>query len=166
MGEFFSNSLNTFLVGLGLGLCLALLSLWHQWRIRAEFRRYKLMLSDRMELEARQTQEERQQRAKLQAEAENLRLQVARLNEKPDQRQARDLEIYARAERHMTLQAPGFAQAWELAKSEASAQLEAEERGASLPQRIYRRLLGGAVSPAQASLPSATAATGAGPSSS
>lgn len=162
MGEFFSNSLNTFLVGLGLGLLLALLALWHQWRIRREFKRYKLMLSDRMELEARQTQEERQQRAKLQAEAENLRLQVAKLNEKPEQRLARDLEVYARAERHMTLKAPGFAQAWELAKSEAGSQLEAEERGASLPQRIYRRLVGGSAAAPQTTLPGSNPASAGG----
>jgi hypothetical protein len=42
----------------------------------------------------------------------------------------------------MMINAPGFAPAWEIAKSQAVAQLEAEEKGNSFPQRMFRKLVG------------------------
>ena len=51
----------------------------------------------------------------------------------------RELEIFARAERAMVMNAPGFAQAWEKAKENAAEEIEAEEQGKSLPQRIFKR---------------------------
>jgi hypothetical protein len=42
----------------------------------------------------------------------------------------------------MMINAPGFAPAWEIAKSQAVSQLEAEEKGNSFPQRIFRKLVG------------------------
>ena len=51
----------------------------------------------------------------------------------------RELELYARAEKVMVVNAPGFAQAWEKAKEGALCELEAEESGKSLPRRIFKR---------------------------
>ena len=72
----------------------------------------------------------------------------------------RELEIYARAEKQMMINAPGFAPAWELAKHNSTAQLSEEERGNSLPQRLFRKLVGGTTTQAlPAERPSSTAPT-------
>jgi hypothetical protein len=42
----------------------------------------------------------------------------------------------------MILQAPGFAGAWEGAKTAAIEELTAEDQGRSLPKRIFTRLFG------------------------
>jgi hypothetical protein len=73
---------------------------------------------------------------------ENLRVKVVQLNERTDNKANREMEIYARAEKQMMINAPGFAPAWELAKHSAQSQLTEEERGNSLPQRLFRKLMG------------------------
>jgi hypothetical protein len=151
--EQYFTPLHTFVYGLGLGGIFLVMSLYHHWKTKREFRRYKTHLSDKLELDARQLQDSTKERAKLTQEAENLRMQVARLNERGDNKMQRELEILARAEKHMMINAPGFAPAWEMAKSQALSQLEAEERGNSLPQKIFRKLLGGGSSGQNVALP-------------
>ena len=128
--------------GLLLGLLVAGFSFWNHWKTKRELKRYQRHLSDKMELEARQLEGLKHDREKLQKENENLRLKIGMLNEKPDHKQARDLEIITRAEKRMMINAPGFAAAWETAKADASTDLEAEDRGLSLPKRLFSRLLG------------------------
>jgi hypothetical protein len=84
-------------------------------------------------------------------------MQVARLNERPDNKMQRELEILARAEKHMMINAPGFAPAWEMAKSQALSQLETEERGMSFPQKIFRKLLGPSSNGQNVALPESAA---------
>ena len=155
--------LNTFGMGFALGCIFLVMSIFSHWKTRGDFRRYKSHLSDKLELDAKQIQEVNKERARLNQECENLRLQLARLNEKPDIKLNRELEIMARAERHMMINAPGFAPAWEMAKASAVSQLETEERGMSFPQRIFRKLLGGQHANAQGAIPenaTTTATTG------
>lgn len=139
------NSTHLWALGIGLviGLFFFFMALRAYWSVTREFRRYKKMLADKMELEHRQLNELTKEREKFLKENENLRLQVARLNDRTDNKVARELEIYARAEKQMNISAPGFAPAWEIAKSQALTQLENEERGNSFPQRIFRKLVGG-----------------------
>jgi hypothetical protein len=151
--ESYFTPLHTFCYGLALGGIFLAIAMFNHWKTKREFRRYKTHLSDKMELEARQLQEGTKERAKLAQEAENLRMQIARLNEKPDNKMQRELEILARAEKHMMINAPGFAPAWEMAKSQALSQLETEERGNSFPQKIFRKLLGGGSSGQNVALP-------------
>jgi len=150
--EFFSYP---FVWGLCLGLLFAVLSLWGHFKTKREFRRYRRHLSDKLELEARQYELIRKEKETLTKENENLRLRVGQLNEKPEQKQSRDLEIYARAEKRMMVQAPGFAGAWETAKSAAAEEMSAEDQGRSLPKRLFSRLFGAGTSrdalPAEAS---------------
>lgn len=134
--------INTFAMGFVLGCVFLVLSIISHWKTKGEFRRYKTHLSDKLELDARQMQETNKERARLAQENEHLRLQVARLNEKPDNKLQRELEIMARAEKHMMINAPGFAPAWEMAKSQAMSQIETEEKGMSFPQKIFRKLMG------------------------
>lgn len=128
--------------GLMLGLLVAGFSFWNHLKTKRDLRRYQRHLSDKLELEAKQLEGLKNEREKLMKENENLRLRVGMLNEKPEQRQARNLEILARAEKRMMINAPGFAAAWETAKSDAASDLEAEDRGSSLPKRLFSRLLG------------------------
>ena len=146
--DFFNHPLNMLGIGFGLGMVLLIISWWGHWGTKREFRRYKMMLSDKLELETRHHQELQKERDRLQSENENLKVLVSKLNERTDNKLSRDLEIYARAERQMKINAPGFAGAWEMAKDAANHQLQDEEKGRSFPQRLFRRLVGAAHRPA------------------
>lgn len=149
-------------IGFALGFLLFISQFRSHWKTKGEFRRYKKMLGDKMELEHRQLTELNKERDRIVKENENLRLQVNRLNERTDNKLHREMEIYARAEKQMTINAPGFAPAWEIAKSQALSQIEAEEKGNSFPQRIFRKLVGGSTSvalPADATASSKNGAT-------
>ena len=76
--------------------------------------------------------------------SESLRVKVNALNEMPDRKVTRDArEVFARAERRMLLNAPGFAPAWETAKADAHSELAEEEAGKAAPKRMFARLFGG-----------------------
>lgn len=155
------SPLNTFLYGFVLGCVFLVLSLWSHWKTKREFARYRTHLSDKLELDSRNIQDLNKERARLSQENENLRLQIGRLNEKPDNKLQRELEVLARAEKHMMINAPGFAPAWEMAKTQALSSIESEERGMSFPQKIFRRLLGPVTSGTTAAIPDqSTAAAG------
>ena len=136
------SPLNTFIYGFLLGAVFLVLALYSHWKTKREFKRYKLHLSDKLELDAKQLGDSNKERAKLSQENEHMRLQVARLNERSDNKLQRELEILARAEKHMLINAPGFAPAWEMAKSKAMEQIQSEENGSSFPQKIFRKLMG------------------------
>ena len=102
---------------------------------------------------ARSMQDTSKEKTRLAQENESLRMQVSRLNEKPDNKLHRELEIMARAEKHMMINAPGFAPAWEMAKSQALSQIETEEKGMSFPQKIFRKLIGPSSSATNVALP-------------
>jgi hypothetical protein len=134
--------LNGFLAGLVFGGIFLVLSIYSHWKTKREFKRYQRHLSDKLELDSRQLSELNKERTRMAQENEHLRLQVGRLNEKPENKLSRELEVYARAEKHMMINAPGFAPAWEIAKSQALNQMETEERGMSFPQKFFRKLMG------------------------
>lgn len=142
MLEIFENPFNTFLMGFALGVVFLVMAYYNHWKTKNEFKRYKSHLSDKLELDAKQLQDTNKERARLSQENEHLRIQVNRLNERPDNKLQRELEVLARAEKHMLINAPGFAPAWEMAKSQALSQMETEEKGMSFPQKIFRKLIG------------------------
>jgi regulator of replication initiation timing len=131
------------IIGFVIGFLLYVSSFRAHWKTKTEFRRYKKMLSDKMDLEHKQLSDLQKERERIGKENESMRLQISRLNDRSDNKLQREMEIYARAEKQMTINAPGFAPAWEIAKSQALTQLETEERGNSFPQRIFRKLVGG-----------------------
>ncbi len=133
-----------FIWGLLLGLLLFVLSFWGHFKTKREFRRYRKHLSDKLELDAHQMELVKKEKDALLKEAENLRLRVGMLAEKPDQKILRDLEILTRAEKRMVVRAPGFAPAWEAAKAEATEEIAQEEIGKSSPKRFFNRLFGNA----------------------
>lgn len=138
--QFFHLLTAPFSLGLILGLIFAGLAFYNYLRMKGELKRFKRHLSDRLEIDAAGVQKNRGDLEKLRKENENLRVKVAALNELPDQRAQRDLEIFARAEKRMLVSVPGFAGAWESAKSDARGELENEENGNSLPKRVFAKL--------------------------
>ncbi|CAA6804681.1 MAG: Unknown protein [uncultured Sulfurovum sp.] len=65
----------------------------------------------------------------LKKEAENLRVSVQTLNQKPGRAELRLLNIYDAALRKMMSQAPGFSTAWEQSLQDAEREYEAKESG-------------------------------------
>ncbi len=129
-----------FFWGFILGLFLCVLSLIAHSKTKREYKRLKGHLSDKLEIEAEKMTEMKESIDQLKKENENLRLKIGSANVKDDSHaMERELEIYARAEKTMVVNAPGFAQAWEKAKEGALDELEEEEAGKSLPRRIFKR---------------------------
>jgi len=127
-------------LGLVVGLVFTALALFRVYWHKGEIKRYKRHLSDRMEIEAESVQKKSTELERLKKENENLRLKIASMNEFPDRRIERDLEIYARAEKRMVVGVPGFAGPWENAKHDALLEIQGEEAGQSLPKRVFARL--------------------------
>ena len=159
--EHYFTSLHTFVYGFVLGAIFLVMSYFNHLKTKGEFKRYKMHLSDKLELDAKQLQDTNKEKGRLAQENEHLRLQVARLNERTDNKMQRELEILARAEKHMLINAPGFAPAWEMAKSNALSQIQTEEAGTSFPQKIFRKLLGTGGQGSVVALPSEAAKAGA-----
>ncbi len=135
-----------------LGIFL-LISFYNYLKLKGEIARLRRHLSDKLEIEADTMKKLKQELETLRKENESLRMKVNALNELPDRKIQRDCEIYARAEKRMLINVPGFAPAWETAKSEAHHDLADEETGKSAPKRIFARLFGGGNNSGAAALP-------------
>ena len=143
--------LHPFALGFYLGCVFLVLSLYQYFRLKGELARFRRHLSDKLEIEAETMKKIKSEQEALRRENESLRIKVNALNESPDRKIQRDVEIYARAEKRMLIAAPGFAPAWETAKTEAHNELSEEEGGKKAPKRIFSRLFGGG--PSTAALP-------------
>lgn len=134
--------LHPFSLGFGLGAVFLLLSLYQYFRLKGELNRFRRHLSDKLEIEADLMKKMKTEQESLRKENEHLRVKVSGLNDLPDRKVQRDLEVYARAEKRMLVSVPGFAPAWENAKSAAIGELEDEEAGRSLPKKVFARFFG------------------------
>jgi hypothetical protein len=128
-------------IGAGLGLVAVFFLILRLWDSKNEVKRLKRHLADKLELEAEATNRLRLDLQEFKRQNENLRIKVANLNQSPERRMQRELEIFARAERFMTVSAPGFPAIWEEAKRSAIGSLEEEENGKSLSKRVFNALL-------------------------
>jgi len=144
--------LGQFALGFYLGCVFLVIACYNYLRLKGELARFRRHLSDKLEIEADTMKKIKAEQETLRKENEGLRVKVNALNEIPDRKLQRDLEVYARAEKRMLINAPGFAPAWETAKSEAHSELAEEEAGRAAPKRIFARLFGGG-STATAALP-------------
>ena len=135
--------LREFAFGFYLATLFTIIALYHLIRARGELSRFRRHLSDRLEIESEAMRKMKHEVENLKKENESLRVKVNALNEQPERKLQRDLEIYARAEKRMLINVPGFAPAWETAKSEAHNELAEEEAGRSAPKRLFSRLFGG-----------------------
>jgi hypothetical protein len=145
--------LSQFALGFYLGCVFLAIACYNYLRLKVELGRFRRHLSDKLEIEAETMKKTKAEQEILRKENESLRVKVNALNEMPDRKVQRDLEIYARAEKRMLLNVPGFAPAWETAKTEAHNELSEEEAGKAAPKRIFARLFGGGGT-SQAALPS------------
>ena len=141
-----------FALGCYFASLFTILSLYHLFRVKGELARFRRHLSDKLEIEAETMKKMKAELETLRKENESLRVKVNALNEQPERKIQRDLEIYARAERRMLINAPGFAPAWETAKNDAHNELSEEEAGRSQPKRGFLGLFGGRAQ-AQSALP-------------
>ncbi len=135
--------LSPFALGFYLGCVFLVISIYNYLRLKGELARFRRHLSDKLEIEAETMKKMKGDVETLRKENETLRVKVNALNELPDRKVQRDLEVFARAEKRMLLTVPGFAPAWETAKTEAHHELASEEAGTSAPKRIFARLFGG-----------------------
>ncbi len=159
----FWNFLKTpFAWGLLIGLFLYCFSAYSHWKTKRELKSFKTMLNNKLQLESEQLEALRKAKEALAKENENLRVRVQQLADRPEQKLMRDLEIYARAEKRMIIQAPGFGGAWEAAKLQVGEELAAEDAGKSLPKRFFQRIFGSGSAQSQETLalPPASAAGG------
>jgi hypothetical protein len=151
--ETFLSPLSPFALGFYLGLVFLFIALYNLLRMKSELSRFRRHLSDKLEIEAETMKKIKSEQENLRRENESLRIKVNALNELPDRKLQRDLEIYARAEKKMLVQVPGFAPAWETAKAEGHTELMEEENGRSAPRRIFSRLFGGGSAGGATALP-------------
>lgn len=142
-----------FALGFYTGCVFLVIALYNFWKLKGEIARLRRHLSDKLEIEADTMKKLKLEVETLRKENENLRVKVNSLNEAPDRKIQRDCEIYARAEKRLLINVPGFAPAWETAKSEAHRELADEEGGKSAPKRMFARLFGGGGNGGTAALP-------------
>jgi hypothetical protein len=122
---------------------LLIIALYHHFKLKLEHGRYKRMLSDKLEIEASTLHKIKAELEGVKKENENLRIKVQTQNESADIKNARDLEVFARAEKKMMVAAPGFAGPWEQAKQSAYSEISEEDAGKSAPKRFFQRFFGG-----------------------
>jgi hypothetical protein len=142
-----------FAIGFYCASVFTLLALYHLLQKKSELSRYRRHISDRMELDSDTLNKLKVEAETLRKENESLRVKVNTLNDVPERKLQRDLEIYARAEKRMLINVPGFAPAWETAKSDAHHELTDEEAGKTAPKRLFSRLFGGGAPSGAAALP-------------
>ena len=145
--------LHPFALGFYTGCIFLVIALYHQFRLKMEYSRYRRMLSDKMEIDATAVSKQKGELESLRKENENLRIKVQSLSAQPEQKLAREVEIFARAEKKMTVAAPGFASPWEQAKQAAWQELSEEESGKAASRTLFQRFFGGAAPEQVRSLP-------------
>ena len=88
--------------GLALGLIFAFMA-WNNARhAKKEGNKFKMMLGEKMEVEATASSRLKTELEDLRKQNENLRIKVSELNQTSEKRLQRELEIYARAEKRLT----------------------------------------------------------------
>ena len=136
-----------FLIGLGVGLLITLITFMRESMkrksLKKEIQTLKNHLQNKMEIEAEATENRRLELEKYKKENENLRITNQSLAQKPGRREVMNLHIYQRAIAIMTESAQGFAPMWQRALREAEAETEKSDQGSSsfirkiIPTQIF-----------------------------
>ncbi len=136
-----------FLIGLGVGLLVVLITYMRETMKRKSLRReigtLKNHLQNKMEIEAEATEGRRLENERLKKENENLRITNQTLAQKPGRREVMNLHVYQRAIAIMTESAQGFAPMWQRALREAEAEQNQSDQGGSsfirkiIPTQIF-----------------------------
>lgn len=140
-----------FIWGLGLGLLIAAFT-WKSGltarknlnreiaRLQSEGRELQGHLNTQLKINATGADALEKELKELRTQNENLRVNLASLQNKPGRQEARQLQVTETAVRIMREQAPGFAPAWERALSQAEADHEAAEGGL---KKLMRKVIPG-----------------------
>ena len=115
------------LIGFGVGLVIALVVYIWQFAARKDKEKIHLteiaslrkMLTDRMDLEAEGLNKLKLENEDLKKKNENLRITNTALMQKPGRQEVQRLHIYQTAVDRLTINAPGFGQAWQSALKES-----------------------------------------------
>jgi len=142
---------NPFVWGLLLGLLIA----GFIWKSGFTARRHALAEAKRLQAEMKDLQGHLNTQLKINADGnksiqaeleslrqqnENLRVNLAALQQKPGKAEMRQLQMFETALRTMREQAPGFAPAWEKALRQAETEMEAADKGLL---KLVRRVIPG-----------------------
>jgi hypothetical protein len=143
MTEFLQQPLNTFWIGLAIGLAIAVYVFFNGLLRRRELRQEERALKDQLHRQMRINDKGNEQvlgeAERLRKENENLRITVATLKAKPGRAEMVTLNIYDRAIRLMHQRAPGFAPAWEGVLSEAQKEVEQTDTGLlAMVRKVFR----------------------------
>lgn len=129
-----------FVLGLGLGLLIVAFILKNaiaaKMQLKREIRRIETdkkelqsHLNTQMKITATGNETLTKEVASLKTQNENLRVNLAALQNKPDKNEVRQFRLQEMAISTMREQAPGFAGAWEKAMRQAEADMDAAENG-------------------------------------
>lgn len=128
--DFLAVLSNPFLAGLSLGLAIALFASVSGWFSRRSLKkenasliRSHTLINNEGYVKLRDEVEE------LRKQNENLRINAAKLNTKPDRAGRRTLLVYDKAISLMNARAPGFAPVWEAALCEAEVEMKLVDDG-------------------------------------
>ncbi len=117
-----------FLIGLGIGVLLFILALIQNLRLKRRHKREMLqiknMVSQKMDMEYESITKLRSDVELLKKQNENLRISLRAYSQKPNRKEMSQLQVYHRAVEIMSLKAPGFAPAWQLALRESEEELD------------------------------------------
>jgi len=153
-----------FVWGLLLGLLVAGFLLKSGWtarrhaatemrRVQSELRDLQGHLNTQLKINASGNEALHTELEALRRQNENLRVNLAALQQKPGRAEQRLLQIHEAAIRTMREQAPGFAAAWEKAFRQAETELEAADSGfKKLMRRVIPSLGNSPTPPAQSTL--------------
>ena len=142
---------NPFVWGLSLGLLIAGF-LWkggftarrhaaaEMRRVQGELRELQGHLNTQLKINASGNEVLHTELDALRHQNENLRVNLAALQQKPGRAEQRLLQIHETAIRALREQAPGFAAAWEKAFRQAESELEAADSGL---KKLIRRVIPG-----------------------
>ena len=138
--ENFNFDVISLIIGLVIGAFLYMIKGFFSIRkYKKELAEYKGHLATQMKITQEGTKNITLESEKLKKENENLRITVKTLGQKPGRNELRLLNIYDSALRKMMLEAPGFAQGWELSMQEAEREYEENEVGL---KTVIKRVFG------------------------
>jgi predicted small secreted protein len=115
--------MNQFLIGLGIGVALALIVLigmaskTHKKTLqyKEELAKLKKVIVNRMDVESDGLNNLKKELVDVKKENENLRISIATYSQKPGKKETTRLHIYQQAADRLMINAPGFGAAWQTA---------------------------------------------------
>lgn len=117
-----------FLIGLGIGVLLLVISLINTARIKSrhkkEIAKIKQIVSQKLDIESDSLTTMKQEIKTLKEQNENLRVSVRSMSQKTTKKEMTRYQIYERAIEIMSLKAPGFAPAWQTALRESEEEFD------------------------------------------